>query len=68
LQTKSYEIGQVNVDGCLYDLNVKISSMNGEVISMKPEFEDLKRIAKKMAISLRKVNNEMRKQFPGGTR
>jgi pyridinium-3,5-bisthiocarboxylic acid mononucleotide nickel chelatase len=68
LQTKSYEIGQVIVDGCRYDANVKISSVNGEVLSMKPEYEDLKRIVKKLALPLRKVNDEMRKQFPGGMR
>jgi uncharacterized protein (DUF111 family) len=38
--------------------------VNGKVISRKPEYEDLRRIAKTLAIPMREVNDEIRKQLP----
>ncbi len=38
-----------------YDVNFKVGYDNGEIISCRPEYEDLKKIAEKTGLSLRKV-------------
>lgn len=55
---------RVTVAGCGFDVNVKTSSVSGKIISRKPEYEDLRRIARILAIPLREVNDEIRKQLP----
>ena len=47
---KIYEI-----DGDEYEVTFKIGYVNGEIISKRPEYEDLKRIAIDSGLSLRKV-------------
>ncbi|MBQ6351017.1 MAG: nickel pincer cofactor biosynthesis protein LarC [Methanobrevibacter sp.] len=47
---KSYEI-----EGKNYEVTFKIGYVNGEVISKRPEYEDLKKIASESGLSLRKV-------------
>ena len=47
---KSYEI-----EGKSYEVTFKIGYVNGEVISERPEYEDLKKIASESGLSLRKV-------------
>jgi hypothetical protein len=42
---QSREIVRVTVDGYPFDLNIKISPLNGKVISMQPGCKDLKQIA-----------------------
>ena len=47
---KSYEI-----EGKNYEVSFKIGYVNGEVISKRPEYEDLKKISTESGLSLRKV-------------
>ena len=47
---KTYEI-----EGKTYEVTFKIGYVNGEVISKRPEYEDLKKIAAESGLSLRKV-------------
>lgn len=47
---KNYEI-----EGKTYEVTFKIGYINGEIISKRPEYEDLKRIAAESGLSLRKV-------------
>ena len=47
---KSYEI-----KGKEYEVTFKVGYVNGEVISKRPEYEDLKKIAKESGLALRKV-------------
>lgn len=47
---KEYEI-----EGKNFEVNFKIAYVNGEVISSRPEYEDLKRIAKETGLPLIKV-------------
>ena len=48
--TKEYEI-----NGQKYEVTFKVGYVNGEVISSRPEYEDLKRIAKDSGLALRDV-------------
>ncbi|WP_407415965.1 nickel pincer cofactor biosynthesis protein LarC [Methanobrevibacter sp.] len=48
--TKEYEI-----DGKTYEVTFKVGYVNGEIISSRPEYEDLKRIAKDSGLALRDV-------------
>ena len=48
--TKEFEI-----NGKTYEMTFKVGYVNGEVISSRPEYEDLKRIAKDSGLSLREV-------------
>ncbi len=54
-ETKSYEI-----DGKTYDVTFKIGYVNGEVISRRAEYEDLKRIAQDTGLALRKIRELIR--------
>lgn len=47
---KTYEIA-----GKEYEITFKIGYVNGEIISSRPEYEDLKKVAKDSGLSLRKV-------------
>lgn len=44
-----------NINGNNYEVTFKIAYINGEIISKRPEYEDLKRIAEDSEIPLRKV-------------
>ena len=44
-----------NINGNDYEVTFKIAYINGEIISKRPEYEDLKRIAEDSEIPLRKV-------------
>jgi hypothetical protein len=46
---------QVEVGGQIYPAQVKVSRMEGKVISVKPEYEDCKRIAEDSGLPLRTV-------------
>ena len=48
--TKEYEI-----NGKKYEVTFKIGYVNGEVISSRPEYEDLKRIAKDSGLALKDI-------------
>lgn len=49
-KTKTYEI-----NGKDYEVTFKIGYVNGEIISNRPEYEDLKKIANDTGLALRKV-------------
>lgn len=44
-----------NIEGKDYEVTFKIGYVNGEIISKRPEYEDLKRIAQESGLALRKV-------------
>ena len=44
-----------SINGNDYDVTFKIGSVNGEIISSRPEYEDLKRIAEKSGLALKEV-------------
>ena len=54
-ETKTYDI-----NGKSYDVTFKIGYVNGEVISRRPEYEDLKHIAQDTGLALRKVKELIR--------
>ena len=43
------------IEGREYEVTFKIGYVNGKIISSRPEYEDLKKIAKDTGLSLRKV-------------
>ena len=46
---------RVIVGGAAFDVSVKTSTVNGNVLAIKPEYEDLKKIAHHLKIPLHKV-------------
>ena len=48
------------IEGHEYEVTFKIGYINGEVISERPEYEDLKKIAQDSGLSLRKVREIVR--------
>lgn len=48
------------IEGEEYEVTFKIGYVNGEIISSRPEYEDLKKIAQKSGLSLRKVREIVR--------
>lgn len=55
---------KINLEGREFDVRVKISySENGEILNVKPEYDDVKRIAEELNISIRsamkKVNTQL---------
>ncbi|WP_407377875.1 nickel pincer cofactor biosynthesis protein LarC [Methanobrevibacter sp.] len=48
------------IEGKKYEVTFKIGYVNGEIISERPEYEDLKRIAKESGLALRKVREMIR--------
>jgi pyridinium-3,5-bisthiocarboxylic acid mononucleotide nickel chelatase len=50
---------QVTVGGEAFDISVKTSTINGNVLAKKPEYEDLKKIAQHLKIPLHKVREEV---------
>ncbi|MBA2860374.1 nickel pincer cofactor biosynthesis protein LarC [Methanococcus maripaludis] len=57
----------LDINGVNFEFDVKISDLNGEIVNIKPEFEDLKKIAKKLNIPLRDVlrnaNNKINEKY-----
>lgn len=51
-ETKTYEI-----NGKYYEVTFKIGYVNGEIISRRPEYEDLKKIAQDSGLALKKVKD-----------
>lgn len=54
----------VQVGGRSYNLRVKISTVEGKIINVKPEYEDLKRIATELHMPLRWVSEYVRQRLP----
>ena len=52
---REFKTVTVNVEGKDYDVTFKIGYVNGKVISRRPEFEDLKKIAKDTGLALKDV-------------
>lgn len=46
---------EYDIEGKTYEVTFKIGYVNGEAISSRPEYEDLRKIAKDSGLSLRKV-------------
>ena len=52
---KEFEKKTFNVNGKNYEVTFKTGYVNGEVISKRPEYEDLKRIAQDSGLPLKEV-------------
>jgi hypothetical protein len=48
------------INGSEYDITFKIGYVNGEIISKRPEYEDLKKIAKDTGLSLREIKERIK--------
>lgn len=57
---REFETRTFNIEGKDYDVTFKIGYVNGEIISRRPEYEDLKRIAQETGLALRKVRELVR--------
>ena len=57
---REFETKTFNVNGKDYEATFKIAYVNGEVISRRPEYEDLKRIANDSGLALREVKELIR--------
>ena len=57
---REFEVSTVSINGRDYDVTFKIGYINGEIISRRPEYEDLKRIAKESGLALRDVKELVR--------
>ena len=51
---------EYDINGKTYEVTFKIAYVNGEMISSRPEYEDLKRIAEDSKLPLRKVKEMIR--------
>ena len=52
---REFEKKTININGKDYEVSFKVAYINGEVISKRAEFEDLKKIATKTGIPLKEV-------------
>lgn len=57
-----------SVLGRTFEVLVKTSSIDGKVISIKPEYEDLKKIAENLNIPLNQVIDEVKRKLPQSPR
>jgi uncharacterized protein (TIGR00299 family) protein len=53
------------IAGRVFEIRVKTSTVDGRMISVKPEYDDLRRAARELQIPLRHVATEVKKQLPG---
>ena len=56
---RSRQAKRIAVDGQEFEINVKTSTVNGKIIAKKPEYDDLKRIARTLKIPLNKVREQV---------
>jgi uncharacterized protein (TIGR00299 family) protein len=61
---RSRQTVTVNVGGREFSVSVKTSTVSGKTIACKPEYEDLKRIARTLNIPLRRAREEVLRQLP----
>jgi pyridinium-3,5-bisthiocarboxylic acid mononucleotide nickel chelatase len=54
---------RVTVGGEVFDISVKTSTVNGNVVAKKPEYEDLKKIARHLNLPLNRVREEVLAQL-----
>jgi hypothetical protein len=59
---------KVTVRGEAFDVSVKTSTVNGNVLAKKPEYDDLKKIARHLNIPLNKVREEVLAQLRASTK
>ena len=52
---REFEVETFNINGKDYDVTFKTGYVNGNVISRRPEYEDLKRIAKDSGLALKDI-------------
>ncbi|MBR4448028.1 nickel pincer cofactor biosynthesis protein LarC [Methanobrevibacter sp.] len=55
ISKKEFEKKTFNINGKDYEVTFKIGYVNGEIISKRPEYEDLKRIAQDSGLPLKEV-------------
>jgi uncharacterized protein (TIGR00299 family) protein len=60
---RTRQVVRVTVGGEAFDISVKTSTLNGNVLAKKPEYEDLKKIARHLKIPLNKVREEVLAQL-----
>jgi hypothetical protein len=54
---------RIMVGGQEFDISVNTSTVNGKIIAKKPEYEDLRRIARTLKSPLNKVRDEVLRQL-----
>jgi hypothetical protein len=64
---RTRQVIRVNVGGEAFDISVKTSTVNGNLLAKKPEYEDLKKIARHLNIPLNKVREEVLAQMDSPT-
>ena len=57
---RSNEVRKVPVAGEIFDVRVKTSTVDGRLISVKPEYEDLRRIARNLHLPFREIEERVR--------
>ena len=57
---REFEKRTFEIEGEMFEVTFKIGYVDGEVISKRPEYEDLKRIAQKTGLPLKKVKEIIR--------
>jgi uncharacterized protein (TIGR00299 family) protein len=55
----------VALGGRRFQVRVKVSEVNGKALSRKPEFDDIRSIARELQLPLRSVEEEVRRMLPG---
>lgn len=56
---------QFSIQGKTFDVRVKTSYVDGKVISIKPEYEDLKKMAECLNMPLNHVMDAVKRELPG---
>ena len=60
ISKREFEVKTFNINGKDYEITFKTGYVNGKVISKRPEYEDLKRIAQDSGLSLKEVKELIR--------
>jgi pyridinium-3,5-bisthiocarboxylic acid mononucleotide nickel chelatase len=60
---RTRKIMKVTVAGEGFDISIKTSTVDGNVLAKKPEYEDLKKIAQRLGLPLNRVREEVLKQL-----
>jgi hypothetical protein len=60
---RSRQVMRVTVGGEAFEVSVKTSTVDGNVVARKPEYEDLKRIAQHLHVPLSRVRKEVLAQL-----
>jgi uncharacterized protein (TIGR00299 family) protein len=55
----------VTIAGRRFEVRVKTSNVNGRIFSRKPEYDDLRAIARELHLPLRSIEDEVRRVLPG---